>query len=349
MKKSQWTYSNKTNSFLSMSLLLIMFMTKFSFSQDIHFSNWNMSPLNVNPAYTGMFDGNGRLIFNYRNQWQNVQVPYNTISFGADFNLNKSLIKKTKESVGIIFNKDGAGDGRYQINELKIPIGHKISFKNDTNLTISLGVLAGITNISIDPNKLSYDKQWDGDAYNRGISNGEFLQKQSKVFGDVSLGTAVQKKFTQNFSITLSYGISHINKPNISFNNTAGVTLKPKHNESLLLKYSFSNISGVTFEYYANQQQAFRENLTGLTYYYTVEPKTNIIVNAGVLTRINDALITTVGLQYQTTRLQLSYDYNYSKFKRATGGRGGFELSLIYIYAKPKMFVPKSRVCPIYM
>ena len=35
--------------------------------------------------------------------------------------------------------------------------------------------------------------------------------------------------------------------------------------------------------------------------------------------------------------------------KRATNGRGGFEISLIYIYAKPKIFVPKTRVCPVYM
>ena len=60
-------------------------------SQDIHFSNWQMSPLNLNPANTGMFEGDGRIIFNYRNQWKSVPVPYNTYSFGADFNLKKSL------------------------------------------------------------------------------------------------------------------------------------------------------------------------------------------------------------------------------------------------------------------
>ena len=59
------------------------------FSQDIHFSNWQMSPLNLNPAQTGLFEGDGRLIFNYRTQWRSVQVPYNTFSFGGDFNLTQ--------------------------------------------------------------------------------------------------------------------------------------------------------------------------------------------------------------------------------------------------------------------
>ncbi len=318
-------------------------------AQDIHFSNWQMSPLNTNPANAGLFDGEGRLIFNYRNQWKAVPVPYSTFSFGADFNLQKSLIKKTNEAVGLMFNHDAAGDGKYQINEFKVPINHRFSFKSDSGLTVGVGVLAGVTNISISPNRLSYDRQWDGDAYNSGLSSGENFERQSKVFMDFGLGTVIQKKFNQNIKATVGYAINHINKPNLSFNNTSDAVLRPKHNESVQLKYSFNNISSIMLEYYGNQQQKFRENLAGLSYYYTIDPKNNTVFNVGILTRIGDALITTVGLEHKSMRLQASYDYNYSQFKRATNGRGGFEISFIYIYARPKVFVPKTRVCPVYM
>ena len=225
----------------------------------------------------------------------------------------------------------------------------KFSFKKDTTLTLGFGFLAGLTNIKIDPNKLSYDKQWDGDAYNQGLASGENFVRQSKVFADISLGAIVQKTIGSKIKATVGYGISHINKPNVSFYNTPGVVLRTKHNESLQLKYSFNNISALMFEYYGNQQQKFRENLVGISYYHTIDPKTNTILNAGVLMRLKDALITTVGLEYSNMRMQLSYDYTYSKFKPATNGRGGFEISLIYIWAKPKIFVPKTQVCPIYM
>jgi type IX secretion system PorP/SprF family membrane protein len=333
----------------AMAFAFCLLNSVFLFSQDMHFSNWNMSPINLNPANTGMYDGDGRIIFNYRNQWKSVKVPYNTFSFGADFNLNKSFIKGTDEAVGFLFNHDVAGDGNYNITDIKIPINHKFSFKKDSGLTIALGVLAGMTNIGINSNKLSYDKQWDGDAYNQGLANGENFDKQNKIFADISLGTVIQKKFNQNIQATVGYGISHINKPNISFNNTPGVVLRPKHLEQLQLKYSFNNISSIMLEYYGQQQQAFRENLTGLSYYYTIDPKTNTVLNLGVLTRLGDAFITTVGLQYNNMRFQTSYDYNYSQFKRATNGRGAFEISFIYIYARPKIFVPKTRVCPVYM
>lgn len=348
MMENKITYKNKKLRYLVMVCLCVLFSLQ-SFAQDIHFSNWQMSPLNLNPANTGMFDGDGRLIFNYRKQWKSVPVPYNTFSFGADFNLKKSLVKNTKEAVGLIFNHDASGDGKYTITDFKVPINHKFSFKSDTTLTIAFGILAGITNIKIDPNKLSYDNQWDGDAYNQGLSTGENFPRQSKVFADISLGTVFQKTITQKLKGTVGYGISHINKPNVSFYNTPGVVLRPRHNESVQLKYSFNNISAVMIEYYGNQQQKFRENLIGLSYYHTIDPKTNTVFNVGLLTRLKDAFITTVGLEYNQMRLQVSYDYNYSQFKRATNGRGGFEISFIYIWAKPKVFIPKSRVCPIYM
>ncbi|MBC7694380.1 MAG: PorP/SprF family type IX secretion system membrane protein [Burkholderiales bacterium] len=347
--KKRTTYINNFKSLWYVMIYLCALYSYDAFSQDVHFSNWNMSPLNLNPANTGMFEGDGRLIFNYRKQWKSVAVPYNTFSFGTDYNLKKSLIKNTKEAVGLIFNHDEAGDGKYTITDFKVPINHKFSFESDTTLTLAFGVLAGITNIKIDPNKLSYDNQWDGDAYNQGLSTGENFPRQSKVFADISLGVVIQKTITQKLKGSIGYGISHINKPNVSFYNTPGVVLRPRHNESLQLKYSFNNISAVMFEYYGNQQQKFRENLIGLSYYHTIDPKTNTVFNVGLLTRLKDAFITTVGLEYNQMRLQVSYDYNYSQFKRATNGRGGFEISFIYIWAKPKVFIPKSRVCPVYM
>lgn len=335
--------------FKGLLLACSVFHVQFVMGQDIHFSNWNMSPLNLNPAQTGMFEGDGRLIFNYRTQWRSVQVPYNTFSFGGDFNLNKSLIKGTNEAIGVIFNHDASGDGKYTLTDFKVPFNHKFSFRKDSGLTIAFGVLGGISNVKMDPNRLSYDRQWDGDAYNGGLHNGESFDLLSKIYADVSLGTVIQKQFNQNWLVSAGYGISHINRPNISFYNTQGVTLKPRHNESLQLKYSFSNISSVMLEYYGNQQHKFRENLVGLTYYHSIDPKTGTVLNIGFLNRFGDAMITTLGLQHNNMRIQGSYDYTYSGFKRATNGKGAFEISFIYIYSKPKVFVPKTRVCPIYM
>ena len=40
---------------------------------------------------------------------------------------------------------------------------------------------------------------------------------------------------------------------------------------------------------------------------------------------------------------------NTSKLIEATNRRGGFEISVIYIFKKVTPFIAKKRVCPIYM
>ena len=53
-------------------------------SQEVHFSMYNTSPLLVNPANTGNFDGSWRLTGNYRNQWSALSTPFSTFSAGFD-------------------------------------------------------------------------------------------------------------------------------------------------------------------------------------------------------------------------------------------------------------------------
>ena len=55
-------------------------------AQDIHFSQFYLSPLNLNPAMTGVMNCNIRLVANYRNQWASVlrSNAYNTYSVSYD-------------------------------------------------------------------------------------------------------------------------------------------------------------------------------------------------------------------------------------------------------------------------
>src|SRR5690625_5556006 len=50
-------------------------------TQDIHYSQFYMAPLHLNPAMAGVMNCNSRMIVNYRNQWATVLTnPYNTFS-----------------------------------------------------------------------------------------------------------------------------------------------------------------------------------------------------------------------------------------------------------------------------
>src|SRR4051812_45345684 len=65
---------------------LLLFLLLRSAAQDVHFSQYYFSPLSLNPANAGNFNGDYRLFANYRSQWRTLDKGYNTYSAGGDMN-----------------------------------------------------------------------------------------------------------------------------------------------------------------------------------------------------------------------------------------------------------------------
>lgn len=58
-------------------------------AQDLHFSQFTMTPLQLDPSITGKFGGDQRVILNYRDQWRSVAAPFKTYGFSFDTHLNQ--------------------------------------------------------------------------------------------------------------------------------------------------------------------------------------------------------------------------------------------------------------------
>jgi type IX secretion system PorP/SprF family membrane protein len=81
-------------------------------AQDLHFSQFNRTPLFLNPALSGAFEGQVRVMANFRNQWQAIPVPYNSISLSADYNLTFET-SRDRFGFGAQVVSDRAGDGKF--------------------------------------------------------------------------------------------------------------------------------------------------------------------------------------------------------------------------------------------
>jgi hypothetical protein len=79
---------------------------------------------------------------------------------------------------------------------------------------------------------------------------------------------------------------------------------------------------------------------------YLLDPVNNVMLYGGFSSRLGDAMIVLLGMDYKSYRFGFAYDINYSKFQAATNKRGAFEVGLLYIFKKYKPFMPKKRVCP---
>jgi hypothetical protein len=63
--------------------------------------------------------------------------------------------------------------------------------------------------------------------------------------------------------------------------------------------------------------------------------------------RRKDAAIVSAGVDYNNLNVGVSYDFNTSDLDRASNGKGGYEISLIYIIRKVKPIGIKPP-CPLY-
>src|SRR5512147_7357 len=81
-------------------------------AQDPNFSQFFASPLTLNPALTGKFDGLYRIAGNYRDQWPTFNNAFVTYTVSADFGILKSRVPEIDQfGVGFMAFSDKSGNG----------------------------------------------------------------------------------------------------------------------------------------------------------------------------------------------------------------------------------------------
>src|SRR5271157_4268089 len=98
-------------------------------SQDIHFSQFMMTPLLMNPAQAGS-DNNLRAILNYKNQWNSVASPYKTYNFSFDMSLKKKKRGTTFSTVGLNVYDDNSGDAGMKTFQANLVYAYHVYLSN---------------------------------------------------------------------------------------------------------------------------------------------------------------------------------------------------------------------------
>ncbi|MGM0649195.1 MAG: PorP/SprF family type IX secretion system membrane protein [Bacteroidota bacterium] len=323
---------SKTKFCLTTLLFIILFTLSKSlvFAQDIHFSQFNKSPLYVNPSYTGMFDGNWRFTNNYRNQWSSIGTAFETISAGFDkpFRLQRGSI-----APGIYFVNDQSGAASLTTNKVFISLAYH-RFINQHK--ISGGIQAGYVMNTFEMSSLTFPAQYN--EYT-GYFDSELPSQidnydENINFPDVNLGFAWSHSFEK---ITPVAGISvyHINTPSMSYldNSDAKLPVRLAFNTYADIKLSdhwFARPDLFT----SFTRKASNYLIGGVAgYNFAIESMLDKIY-AGTEFRTQfhstDAVVVMVGLGLIGFDVGISYDINISGLNQATNFKGAFEISLVY-------------------
>src|ERR1035438_3928768 len=91
------------------------------FAQDPGFSQFFASPLTLNPALTGKFNGDLRVAGNYRNQWPSINNAFITSTVSVDGGLFKKNLPETDTwGVGIMAMTDKTANGILSSNYISL-------------------------------------------------------------------------------------------------------------------------------------------------------------------------------------------------------------------------------------
>lgn len=341
--------------FLCFSLILGSFRVN---AQDIHFSQFGNTPLNLNPALAGVFGGDMRFVGNYRNQWKTVPVPYNTFSGSVE---NKIYWAKNKFdrflTGGLLLNYDRQGSLNLTSLSIGIPISATLPIRKNTFLT--LGVTPAFGQRSFGTNKISFDAQWQNRVYDPYADTREtqLFQTQNLKYFDLNVGGNIRIQApTKRSRLDLGAAVHHINRPyhdfwSVTLDNPGNVRLYDRlclHGNTLIqLSERFDFLAQGVYQ----KQGGYREIVYGggvrMHLNRDLHHEMAIQIGLDYRQRFQDALIPRVEFLYRTWQIGVSYDVNgLSDAEIVTNGRGGPELSLIYRLYRIKA-IPKFKSCQI--
>jgi type IX secretion system PorP/SprF family membrane protein len=310
-----------------LAVLLSLFAAQ-ALGQDMLYSNFTQSPLNINPSLAGHFEGKFRVGAQYRNQWSGIGKSglFSTPTAFADFNL---LDDKMRGSLGAgisVMNEQAAG-GSFNTLQTHFSLAYHLALDADeAKHFLSVGLKGGIINESIRTSSLKFASQFDGLEFSG--QSGEVYANQSTLAPDVALGLTYANYFAKgNIRVGASY--NHVATSMTSFYKNGAIQTYPNaiigHLEgNFLLNNALSLHPNVLFATQAGTSQINANLQAGFHF----DAKNALYVGAGI--RTNDAVLALLRLQLDAVNIGFGYDINTSPLSVATRGQGAWEVSLLY-------------------
>lgn len=311
-------------------------------AQDIHFSQFNETPMNLNPAYTGLFNGIFRVSMHHRNQWTSMGSPYKTSAGYFDFVLGNPN-GAARMGLGLSVYKDQAGDSKLGTFQAGLSVSGIVKMNDQS--TISGGIMGGYGQRSADISALQWENQYVNGSYDPNASSGEGNLLTSFPYVDFAGGVAYQYRNVSGslvgkdvFELNVGLSMFHINKPEQKFHGGSSDFLLRKivlHANARidLPDTKWSLRPSLT---YMSQSPAGMVMIGGaIRYRITNGTKvTNFFSESGIGLgchyRWKDAIVPQLYYDFGDVFVGLAYDVNTSKYRAVSKSQGGWEVTIRY-------------------
>jgi len=330
------------------TLTICVALGSVSSAQDPNFSQFFASPLTLNPALTGKFDGVYRFAINYRNQWPSISNAYTTGTASLDMGIMKNKIPEYDQfGIGIMGFTDRAGNGAIVSNYMALSVAYHKALDENGYHQIGAGFQGSYTNKRLDISSLKFGDQLTANGFT-GISQENFNGYNFKLsYFDLNAGLFYNGSTNGYNNFYAGVSMYHLNRYKEVFSDTGRYNLAVRTTLQAGGKIPVGTYNYLHFAANHSMQAKAHNTMAGAAYSLNVnnseDNPTNVYL--GVWYRLKDAIIPYIGLEFNEFHFGASYDVNTSSLKSASNSRGGVEVSLIYIrkYTDPNM---KKLNCP---
>ncbi len=329
---------------LKLWLIVVLFSSATQLlSQDIHFSQFANTPLNLNPALTGAFDGEYRFNSSFRRQW-NPTVNYRNFTLSGEKNFctvkcdSSNCWRPEGFALGAVFNYDIAGDSRLSLTQLQIAGSYNAYLGSGFSWAGAL--MLGGAQRAFSRDELFLENV--NDPANSKSTTG----RQARSLFDISLGTNFHYQGC-NRRNSIDFGIAayHLNQPNTSFFDVADINLPIRYTISGLAAIQVFNKLDLLINGLVQFQGPYQEVVLmggARILPFTTGPG-SFMLDINVGGRGDDAIIGMIQVHYNMWNLGFSYDITTARSRDLLGIDGGFELSVGHIVNRPN----PARVCKV--
>jgi len=323
---------------ISLSVLCIIATLRVNAQIDPHFSQYYANPLWLNPALTGVMDGDYRVTVNAKQQWGSVSNAYVTTGASFDVAPTKNL------SFGALVLDQSAGAVSYNYLNALASAAYRIQFGRAGLNMINFGIQAGILNKSFDPTKVTTGSQFNsGSGLDGGLPTNETFASSNTLVPDVNAGVMYfDGSGDKRINTFLGVSANHLTRPVDRFiGDNIRIPIRLSVHGGARIKVT--DLLDITPNGLYMRQGTARETSLGAYANYYINRDTDLMFGSNY--RKDDAAIAYVGMHVKNFAFGLSYDFNTSNLSRATGSQGGLELSISFTSRRgisgPNFYCPR--------
>jgi len=319
-------------------------------AQDIHFTQFNLSPLTLNPGLTGAYEGSYRIGGIYRDQWTSVlSNPYRTPSLYVDAPIINGFKKNDWVGVGVNLLNDQVGS--YALNHIEgmVSVAYHLALGKSASNIISIGLQGGYVRKTLDKTKLRFADQYVNAIYDPNLTSQDLnnVTDLEKAYPDFGAGFLLNSYINEKVNFSVGLGVFHLTEPDEAFIGSDFALPRRLSGHAEVNIGLTEKLELTPRVLYQSQSSASELNMQAMLG-YALNPEKDIILKAGLGYRMDDAGMVLLGADYKSFRVGAAYDINVSDLNPISQYQGGWEVALSYVgkifktpIVKPVIFCPR--------